>query len=246
MTVSQLCDGVDDCGNREDEKNCEDLGFEVRLSGASGKLHEGRIEVKAYDVWGHVCDDHFGLRDANVLCRELGFNLGASEVRKNSYYTANPNFTSNGHPLFLMDKVDCLGNETSLKECAFSGWGNSNCTDAEVVGVVCKIPTMRCPDNYWLCDTSQECIPTGFLCDGVSDCADESDESTTHCEAPVEYRLADGISNVEGRLEIKYRGTWGTVCDDDFGQKEVEVVCKSLGHSGDGVSISFMITMILE
>lgn len=172
------------------------------------------------------------------MCRELGFKLGVREIRGNSYYSVNANFTNNGHPQFLMDKVDCHGNETSLQECAFSGWGVHNCSDEEIVGVVCKIPVMKCPDTYWLCDTSQECIPTGFLCDGVSDCADESDESLTHCDAQIEYRLVDGVPDVEGRLEIKYRGTWGTVCDDDFGQKEIEVLCKSLGHNGDGVGFN--------
>lgn len=37
----------------------------------------GRVEVKAFGRWGYVCDDLFTLTNAHVLCRELGFNMGA-------------------------------------------------------------------------------------------------------------------------------------------------------------------------
>lgn len=40
----------------------------------------GRVEVKAFDKWGYVCDDKFTLTNANVLCRELGFNMGAGNT----------------------------------------------------------------------------------------------------------------------------------------------------------------------
>lgn len=171
-----------DCGNRNDEKICDHIGYKVRLSSDSGNKHEGRVEVSVYGSWGYICDDKFGMRDADVLCHELGFSLGASEVRANSFYAPNVGINSNqDSPTFLMDELDCLGNETSLRECEFSGWGVHDCLPEEVVGVVCKIPVMSCPLNYWLCDTSEECIPTSFLCDNVADCADGSDENPNHC-----------------------------------------------------------------
>lgn len=58
-------------------------------------------------------------------------------------------------------------------------------------------------------------------------------------QAPIEYRLEGGRSKNEGRLEIFYRGEWGTVCDDDFSQKEAQVVCNSLGYYGKAVSILY-------
>lgn len=36
----------------------------------------------------------------------------------------------------------------------------------------------------------------------------------------------------EGRVEIKYHGTWGTICDDDFNEDAAKVVCKYLGYGG--------------
>lgn len=228
----QVCDGKNDCGNRLDESNCEHIGYQVRLSNELGTTHEGRVEVKVYDQWGYVCDDKFGMRDAEVLCKELGFSLGASEVRGSSFYPANRKMKRNDHTVFMMDEMDCQGNEKSLSQCNFNGWGVHDCNEEEVVGVVCKLPVMSCPLDYWLCDTSQECIPTGFLCDNVPDCTDHSDENEKHCKAPIQMRLASGKNSLEGRVEINYRGIWGTVCDDDFGNKEAQVVCQSLGFYG--------------
>ncbi|XP_011290630.1 uncharacterized protein LOC101896627 isoform X2 [Musca domestica] len=220
----EVCNGVNNCGNRKDEEQCDHLGYEVRLTGGESS-NKGRVEVKILGKWGYVCDDKFGLKDADVVCRELGFKMGAMEVRGSSYYPP-----ADTNAVFNMDEVECKGNETSLRECDFKGWGVNNCGPDEVVGVVCKVQQLKCPDNYWLCTKSEECIPTAFLCDVTPDCSDGSDESPQICNAPIEYRLEGGRSKNEGRLEIFYRGEWGTVCDDDFSQKEAQVVCNSLGY----------------
>ncbi len=68
------------------------------------------------------------------------------------------------------------------------------------------------------------------MCDGRKDCRDGSDEAQSgQCALPVELRLVDGAANSSGRVEVRYKGVWGTVCDDNFGEEEGAVVCRMLG-----------------
>jgi len=44
----------------------------------------------------------------------------------------------------------------------------------------------------------------------------------------VQVRLAAGPNSNEGRVEINYQGSWGTVCDDVWSNSDAAVICRML------------------
>ncbi|KAM9615551.1 scavenger receptor cysteine-rich domain-containing group B protein [Morphnus guianensis] len=173
---------------------------EIRLANGPSRC-QGRVEILYNGSWGTVCDDDWDIVDANVVCRQLSCGHAVA-------LPAAMTFGQGSGPIFL-DNVDCKGREAALSECWSHGWGIHNCYHYEDVAVVCNelSPTQASegPTSRTL---------TASVQDG------ESDGS---------IRLVSGTDTCQGRVEIFYRGNWGTVCDDDWGLSDASVVCKQVG-----------------
>ena len=90
----------------------------------------GRVEVFHNGVWRTVCDDDWDLTDANVVCRQLGFQEAVAAKTSAHYGMAKGKI--------WMDNVRCTGNESLLTECPRHNWGKHNCGHGEDAGVICK------------------------------------------------------------------------------------------------------------
>ena len=90
----------------------------------------GRVEVQYNGVWGTICDDYWDLQDANVVCRELGYD-GALSAPQGAAF-------GQGTGQIWMDDVKCVGNETSISLCTHKGWGVHDCGHSEDASVVCQ------------------------------------------------------------------------------------------------------------
>ena len=47
-----------------------------------------------------------------------------------------------------------------------------------------------------------------------------------------EVQLVDGRTEKDGRVEICLNGIWGSVCDDNWDERDATVVCRQLGFNG--------------
>ena len=151
-----------------------------------------------------------------------GFPLGSKEAVLSSQL-------GHGQGPILLDELRCKGTEETILDCQFNPWTKHDCQITEWAGVICKTEDASCAEELWRCDHSGECISLEQLCDNRNDCVDGSDEESIHCDAPVEVRLSEGNNVTTGRVEVKYKGVWGTICDDNFGPEEGQVVCRMLG-----------------
>ncbi|PFX27847.1 Deleted in malignant brain tumors 1 protein [Stylophora pistillata] len=96
------------------------------VNGPSSK--SGRVEVFYRGSWGTVCSKEWDMRDAEVVCRMVGYS-GALRAYRDGRY-------GSGKSRVRLGDVQCKGNEENLAFCSHKDY--SNCTQSEIAAVKCK------------------------------------------------------------------------------------------------------------
>ncbi|VDI08633.1 Hypothetical predicted protein, partial [Mytilus galloprovincialis] len=201
--------GENDCDHTEDAgAYCNDGTIQnvtVRLANGGSSM-EGRVEVNFGGQWGTVCDDAWTNSNAAVVCRMLGFS------------------TSNKGSSGLKDQ-ECqhyMGRTGAVvKSGGVYGQGSGPILLDDVK-----------------CEGTESTI---FQCSskpiGSNNCRHREDvgvQCQIDAKETFQVRLTNGNNRQNGRVEVLYNNTWGTVCDDYFDARAAQVVCRMLGYPSTG------------
>ncbi|KFP92406.1 Deleted in malignant brain tumors 1 protein, partial [Apaloderma vittatum] len=100
----------------------------VRLVDGPNKC-AGRVEVLHEHRWGSVCDDDWDMKDAEVVCKQVGCGSPLLALGGARY--------GRGSDVIWLDDVKCNGTEESIFDCEARPWGEHNCYHGEDADVVC-------------------------------------------------------------------------------------------------------------
>ena len=101
-------------------------------------------------MWWKICGDDWDIRDANVVCHQLGYlsdlavyklsdTFSSDIMCQNTVGESFGNLVKNPDCIleYLMSDLQCTGNETSVADCRHAGFGRQYCSTAQDAAVWC-------------------------------------------------------------------------------------------------------------
>lgn len=177
---------------------------------------EGRVEIYHNNLWGTVCDDQFGDKDAQVICTNLGLGKLEQAYGKAKYGA--------GSGQIWMDGLECNGDENKLEHCSFDygfrRWGYHDCRHSEDASVRCS------PSNF----QEQVAVETQYVDVPVRiSCPHNHGESCKACPNNATDKCARKLQ-VRGILEANYKGSWYPISGEGWSASHARTACGQLGY----------------
>ncbi|KAJ8687823.1 hypothetical protein QAD02_023617 [Eretmocerus hayati] len=188
----------------------------VKLVGGERGTFEGNVEILHKSRWGSVCDDEWDEQEAQVVCRQLGYDSTKARATTSGYF-------GQARRRYWMTGLMCNGSESHLSACRFDGWAKSECGPNEAAGVICN-PLIGLDEPVNGTDYCDEA--NVLLNSNVIKRSRLSRIKDVHRRG-IALRLAGPR---HGRLEAKLaESDWGVVCGDGWSLLEAGVICRQLG-----------------
>ncbi|XP_071954210.1 kremen protein 2-like [Antedon mediterranea] len=103
--------------------------------------YEGRVEVFRNGTWDSICNRGWDLKDAEVVCRQLGYWRGAMFIKIGK--------NGKSRSKYMLSNLACTGLESTVQDCNhrnvltgndYSAVEEEECAAGLAAGVTCNVP----------------------------------------------------------------------------------------------------------